>query len=277
MRGQKVVKTLEEPSVSSVFGTTRFSAEHEFIWLEDRMKCAMLILFWVSLFAVPCRGWAQDDDQVPWNLRYDPHEVTRYDNPRVTTNIGMPLAAPLSPTSQHVSWGLGMNVGAGYNFNRENAIVGEFMWNYLYPTNQTLSPIQAALNTNTISGHGNLFAFTGGYKYELRGRALGAYLIAGGGWYYRTASLSRPLPDGTTIGCLPAWVWWGYNCSSGPVVGNLTEIHSNASALGVNGGIGFTFRVGEAPYRMYVESRYHFAPTKNISTQIVTVSWGIRY
>src|SRR5437762_13296163 len=50
-------------------------------------------------------------------------------------------------------------------------------------------------------------------KLELRGKAVGTYFIGGGGWYYRTASLSRPVPDGTTIGCVPAWVYWGYECS----------------------------------------------------------------
>lgn len=199
------------------------------------------------------------------------------DNPSVTTSLGIPLTAPLGPTAQHVHWGWGASASAGYNFDRRNALVGEFMWNALYPTSQTLRPIQIALNTNKVKGHGNLFALTGGYRFELRGRSLGTYLIAGGGWYYRTASLSRPIPDGTTIGCVPAWAWWGYDCSSGLVVSDLTEIHSNTSALGVNGGLGMTFRVGEAPYRMYAEARYHFAPTKNVSTQILEVTWGIRY
>jgi hypothetical protein len=45
----------------------------------------------------------------------------------------------------------------------------------------------------------------------------------------------------------------------------------------VNGGVGFTIRVGEAPYRFYVESRYHYAPTKNINTQLVAVTVGFRY
>ena len=244
------------------------------------MKRALIILFWVHLLAFPCGIWAQAQEQqeekeVPWYLWG--RSGTGNDNPRGTTNLGMPLNAPLSPTAQHVSWGLGMSAGAGYNFDRRSALVGEFLWNWLYPTNQTLRPIQVALNTNKVSGHGNLFALTGGYKLELRGRALGTYLIAGGGWYYRTASLSRPVPDGTTIGCIPAWVWWGYDCSSGIIVSDLTEVHSNASAPGVNGGVGITFRVGEAPYRMYMESRYHFAPTKNITTQMLIVTWGIRY
>lgn len=258
--------------------------------MEETVKRVTTILFWVQLLAFPCGAWAQSpqkpseqhpsqEPEVPWWVWWGGSEVGD-DNPRGTTSLGMPLTAPLSPTSQHVSWGLGVSAGAGYNFTRRHALVGDFLWNWLYPTNQTLRPIQVALNTNKVNGHGNLFAFTGGYKLELRGRSLGTYFIAGGGWYYRTASLSRPVPDGTTIGCIPAWVYWGYQCppgSSGVVVSDLTEIHSNASALGVNGGVGLTFRVGEAPYRIFVESRYHFAPTKNITTQMLVISWGIRY
>lgn len=193
------------------------------------------------------------------------------DNPAIATSLGMPLSVPLSPTSEHARLGWGADAGIGYNFDRRNALIGEFMWNWLYPTNETLEPIRMALQSANVSGHSNLFAFTGNYKLELRGKVFGTYFIGGPGWYYRTASLSRPIPPGTIIVCSPAWAWWGYNCGTG-------EIHSNTNALGFNGGIGFTMRVGEeAPYRMYVESRYHFAPTGSISTKLIAITIGIRY
>jgi hypothetical protein len=228
------------------------------------MKRMAIFTCFLCMLVLPFRVRAQEEG--PGN-----------DDPALTTSLGMPVNAPLSPMSQHASWGLGLTAGAGYNFDRRNALIGEFLWTWLYPTSQGLRPIQVALNTNKVSGHGNIFALTSGYKLELRGRSLGTYFIVGGGWYHRTASLSRAVPDGTTIGCIPAWVWWGYNCSSGVIVSDLTEVHSNTSALGVNGGMGITFRTGEAPYRMFVESRYHFAPTKQISTQFLVVTWGIRY
>jgi hypothetical protein len=189
----------------------------------------------------------------------------------------MPLSAPLNPMRQHSSLGWGLNTSVGYNFDRRNALIGEFMWNALYPNNETLQPIRAALQSPNVSGHGNLYVFTANYRLELRGNALGIYFIGGPGWYYRTVWLSQPVPAGTTISCLPAWLWWGYNCADGIVITNLTRVHSNAGALGFNGGIGFTVRVGEAPYRMYVESRYHFAPTGSISTKLLAVTVGIRY
>ena len=200
------------------------------------------------------------------------------DNPSVTTSLGIPLSAPLSPTSQHLSFAAGISASVGYNFNRRNALIGEFMWNGLYSTNETLVPIRAALGTTSVSGHGNIYAFTGNYRLELRGKTFGIYFIGGPGWYYRTVWLSKPVPMGTTISCDPAWLWWGYDCAAGLIVTNLTQVHASAGALGVNGGVGFTIRVGnEAPYRMFVESRYHFAPTGSISTKLLVVTVGIRY
>src|SRR5260370_13790824 len=200
------------------------------------MKRAMTILFWAHLLAIACSTLAQEETEVPWSPRGEVRKETGNDNPRATTSLGMPLNAPLSPIAQHVSWGLGLTAGAGYNFTRRHALVGDFMWNSLYPTNQTLRPIQIALHTNKVSGHGNLFALTGGYKLELRGRTLGTYFIGGGGWYYRTASLSRPVPDGTTLGCIPARVYWGYYRSSGVIVCELTTGQSNPGPLGWHGG-----------------------------------------
>ena len=199
------------------------------------------------------------------------------DDPRPTTSLGIPLSAPLVPTSNHVGFAWGISAGAGYNFDRHHALIWEFMWNALYPTSGALEPIRVALATANVSGHGNLFAFTGNYRLELRGRSLGTYFIGGPGLYYRTAALSRPIPPGTTITCDPIWVWWGYNCAAGLVITNLTEVHRNAGAPGFNAGIGFTARVGEAPYRMYVETRYHFAPTGAISTKLIAFTVGIRY
>jgi hypothetical protein len=226
------------------------------------VRYVVTILMWIHLAAFPCGAWPQEGPN---------------DDPSITSSLGIPLSAPLSPTSQHVSFAAGISATVGYNFNRRNALMGEFMWNGLYATNATLVPIRAALGTTSVSGHGNVYAFTGNYRLELRGNTLGIYFIGGPGWYYRTVWLSKPVPTGTTISCDPAWLWWGYDCTAGLVVTNLTQVHDSAGALGVNGGVGFTIRVGEAPYRMFVESRYHFAPTGSISTKLLVFTVGIRY
>ncbi len=226
------------------------------------MKFGINILLWMCLVVVPSSIHAQFE---PGN-----------DDPSFTDNLGMTISLPVRPTSQYATSGLGTAAGAGYNFDRRNALIGEFMWNWLYPTDAALQPLRVAIQSPNISGHGNLFALTANYKFELRGKLLGAYLIGGGGWYHRTTSITKQIPTGTSI-CNPIWLWWGYNCSSGIVTTNLTVANSSSSAFGANGGIGFTIRVGEAPYRFYVESRYHYAPTRNVSTQLVAFTFGFRY
>lgn len=199
------------------------------------------------------------------------------DNPKANINLGMTISAPLNPTARFANIGWGLTIGAGYNFTRRHAVVGEFMWDKLFPTNNVLAPIRLALQNPNISARSNLDSLTGNYRFELRGKALGTYFIGGGGLYYRTTSLTERITTGSNITCSPVWLWYGFTCSSGVVTANQTLASSSSYAMGANGGIGFTARVGDAPYRIYVESRYHYAPNKRINTQLVVVSVGIRY
>jgi hypothetical protein len=43
----------------------------------------------------------------------------------------------------------------------------------------------------------------------------GSYLISGGGWYFRKNWLSRNIAAGSETICTPAWLWWGFTCTSG--------------------------------------------------------------
>ena len=199
------------------------------------------------------------------------------DNPRGNTNLGFPLSGHLNPMAKFTDFGMGFTAGAGYNFTRRHAFVGEFMWNHLFVNGSALTPLRFALQDPTVDGSGELYSLTGNYRFELRGKTLGTYFIAGGGLYHRTARLSHKVATGNSITCNPTWEWWGFSCSSGIVTGNETIGSSSSSALGGNVGIGFTARVGDAPYRVYVETRYHYAPTKGINTQLVVLTIGIRY
>jgi hypothetical protein len=199
------------------------------------------------------------------------------DECKINTNIGIIANVPLNPTSQVAGPGWGALGGVGYNFNKRHAVIGEFMWNKIYAQSAALLPLQASLPSGSLFGGTDLFTITGNYRFELRGPRLGAYLIGGSGWYYRNASLSKPVTAATDTACTPGWLWWGFNCTSGTVNTNQTVTTSSSSTWGANGGIGFTVRVGEAPYRIYTEARYHYAPTKGINTQLMVITVGIRY
>jgi hypothetical protein len=228
------------------------------------MKRKVTCLIAISLLAAACNAFAQEDDD-------------SNDDPTGNVNLGMPMAATLNPTARFSNFGMGVTVGGGYNFTRQHALVGEFMWNDLFIDSGALQPIREAVQNPNVNGRSHLFAVTGNYRYERRGTALGIYFIGGGGLYYRTASLSQRVTIGTSTTCTRTYEWWGFSCSSGLVNVDQPIRGSSSSVLGANGGVGFTVRVSDAPYRVYVETRYHYAPTKQVSTQLVVVTLGIRY
>lgn len=224
------------------------------------MRCAKDIMLRLSLvMVVSCSLFAQDSYE------------------KVNSNFGMSVSEPLNPTAQYVHHGWGLTGGAGYNFNSHNSAIVEITWNRVYPTGGALQPLQAATQNQDITGRSDLYAFTGNYRYELSGKEIGLYFIGGGGLYHRTTNLSEPVISGTSTTCTPAWLWWGFNCMSGTVTADQQIASASSTSFGINGGIGFTTRVGEAPYKFYVESRYQYAPTKNVSTHMVIISFGIRY
>jgi len=199
------------------------------------------------------------------------------ENSRLNTNIAVPVVVPVNPTARFTNFGLGFTAGAGYNLSRRNAFVGEFMWNRLFPSNSAITPLRLALHSRSLKGYGNLLAFTGNYKFELRGKSLGTYFIGGGGFYYRSVSLSQEVVTGTTIACTPEWVFWGFVCSSGVVSSDQTLASTSSAAPGFNAGMGFTIKVGEPRYRLYFEARYHYAAATPANTQLIPITFGIRF
>jgi hypothetical protein len=100
--------------------------------------------------------------------------------------------------------------------------------------------------------------------------------IGGGGLYYRHSSLQRQVLQPGIV-CTSYWTWWGYSCAAGYVSTDQTLISSGSSAFGGNAGVGFTIKIADSGEKVYVESRYHYAPNKNIPTQLVLVTFGFRF
>lgn len=210
----------------------------------------------------------------PLHAQNEPEE-----NTKINSNLGLVISQPLGSTSNIVHGGWGIDTGVGYNFNRRNAIVPEFMWNRVFANADELAPLALAVaqGAGGLKATTDVIVLSGNYRYELRGRLLGAYIIGGGGWYHLSSNLSQTVTSGTATTCTPQWLWWGFTCSSGLVTSNQTLASASRSAWGANAGAGFTVRVGDAPYRLYFESRYHFVPHQNLNTEFVQITIGIRY
>jgi hypothetical protein len=196
---------------------------------------------------------------------------------RLNSNVAFTISAPLNQTANYVSAGWGLVYGAGVNVNKHHALVGEVLWNSLPPSDQALAPIRAATQNSAIHGNGNLVSITGNYRLNFERRTYGIYFIGGGGLYYRNASLSQTVSTGNSVACNPAWLWWGFSCTSGTVTANQSLANFSSTVLGGNAGVGITFGIPESNYRFYIESRYHYAPTKGVHTQIVPIAIGVRF
>ena len=61
---------------------------------------------------------------------------------KINSNLAMVLNLPVGSTAQVVSTGWGATGGVGYNINPRNAVIGEFLWNRMYPSGGVLQPLQ---------------------------------------------------------------------------------------------------------------------------------------
>ena len=205
-------------------------------------------------------------------------------------HIGGGIGVPLNSTANFAGISGTFQLGAGPNLGPHSSIVGEFMWQGLPPTRNTLLPALNALcatsvgssapcSIASISATNNLYALTANYMYHLDGRRFGGYVIGGGGWYYRYAQLHNVTIAPGTV-CEPAWDWWGYTCQNGFISTSNVLATKGVSSGGVNGGVGITIRLGagDSDVKYYVEARYHYSPQGGrVSTQIVPVTMGLRW
>jgi hypothetical protein len=228
------------------------------------MKCVKNVVLGAALLMA---AWLQP-------LHAQSNEEEEEEEHKINSNLGLVVNVPVTSTSDIIHTGWGIDLGVGNNFDRRNAFIGEFMWNRVYANSSELAPLSAVLSgAGNLDGDSDLFVLSGNYRYELRGRLAGAYVIGGGGWYHRANNLSQQVTTGVGITCNPTWLWWGFSCSNGTVTANQTT----ASSWGFNAGFGTTVRIGDPPYRLYFESRYHYAPASPVNIHFLQVTIGVRY
>jgi Outer membrane protein beta-barrel domain len=192
---------------------------------------------------------------------------------KLAFNIGGGVSTPLSPTSDFVGISGNFDTGAGYNIDKSNSVIGEFAWNGMPPNLTSLHPVGAPF------GSINQYSLTANFRHKwdrLGGSPFGVYLIGGGGWYYRHASVDKNyvIPPATV--CQPIYTFWGYTCTTGSFVDTVQIASKGTSAGGLDAGGGFTIRLSDSGWHFYVESRYNYAWSRIPST-FVPVTFGFRF
>jgi Outer membrane protein beta-barrel domain len=190
---------------------------------------------------------------------------------RFNFSAGGGVGVPLNPTADFAGVGGNFITGVGYNVSEHSAVIGQYMWHGLPPSLSAKTQLEGG------GASSNLNALTVNYRYIRQfNPTFGYYLIAGGGWYYRHSKVSLQTPPNQAIVCQPIYNWYGYSCSAGYVTSTVSA-SAGTSALGVNGGAGFTIRLSDSRWQFFIESRYNYAGSAHVSTQVSPVTFGIMY
>jgi opacity protein-like surface antigen len=181
-------------------------------------------------------------------------------------NIGGGIGFPQGDLGSFVNNGGNFVIGGGINFSKHIGVDTEFMWQDLPVNSTTLAHLQ----TPGASARQYAWTFNPIVHFPL-GHHIGAYGIGGIGWYHRSGETTTP---GVGVICDPYWSWW-YGCSIGSV--SIVTGSRSANAFGENIGGGLTYRLGESHAKIYVEVRYHHASYAKVSTNVLPLTFGLRF
>jgi hypothetical protein len=181
-------------------------------------------------------------------------------------NVGGGIGFPQGNLSSFVNDGGNFVIGGGINFKPYLGVDTEFMWHDL-PINSTTKQF---LQTPGASARQYAWTFNPIVHIPIR-QKFGAYVIGGIGWYHRSGETTTP---GVGVICDPYWSWW-YGCAIGSVA--IVTGSRSANAFGENIGGGLTYRLGESHAKLYAEVRYHHASYNKVSTNLLPLTFGIRW
>src|SRR5262252_4321926 len=181
-------------------------------------------------------------------------------------NVGGGVGFPQGDLTSFVNTGGNFVIGGGYNFNSRFGVDTEFMWHDL-PINDAT---KQALDTPGASARQYSWTFNPMVHFPI-GQKFGVYAIGGIGWYHRSGETTTP---GVGVICDPYWSWW-YGCTIGSV--SIVTGSRSANAFGENIGGGLTYRLGESHAKIYVEVRYHHASYDKVSTNLLPLTFGLRF
>jgi len=184
--------------------------------------------------------------------------------------IGGGIGFPQSTADKFVNNGANFVIGGGPNIRRYLSLDAEFMWHDL-PIKQD---VVRALGVPDGSARIYSVTMNAIVPIPTHGK-MGFYAIGGGGWYHRSGELTAPTYVPGTV-CPPFYLWWG-GCIDGLFPGKLVLASSSSSAWGGNVGGGITYRIGTSGFKIYSEVRYHHAPHKEIETDLLPITLGLRW
>jgi hypothetical protein len=192
-------------------------------------------------------------------------QVQAQDHGKWNFNLGAGPGFPVGNLSLFLNTGAHFVIGGGANFNRFLSIDTELMWHDLSVNDAT----RARFQSQSVSAR--QYSWTVNPILHAHLGKLGGYLIGGGGWYRRSGETAVP---GFGVVCDPYWSWW-FGCTVGSV--NIVTASRSVDAFGENIGGGLTLPLGRGGAKFYTEIRYHHASYNKLATDLLPLTFGVRW
>ncbi|HTM48636.1 MAG TPA: outer membrane beta-barrel protein [Bryobacteraceae bacterium] len=188
-------------------------------------------------------------------------------NNKFTFNIGGGFTEPVRNFGRFDT-GFNITAGAGVNFVPNFGLIAEFGFNHLDLTRRALSI------AGVPDGSTRIYSVTLNPIIHLnpRGR-FDAYFVGGGGYYRRTIEFTEPSIATVTAFDPFFGIFFPAAIPTNTVLGSFTQ-----NKGGLNAGAGVSFRVTQdGNAKLFAESRYHYIYTSPRRTQILPVTFGLRW
>ena len=260
-------------------------------------------------------GSAETASAVDFNLSSDasqPPPRRRYSRPnysdshtnsdgsaKYTFVVGGGLTVPTGPTHSALTTSWKIQGGIGRNFNKTFGVIAQFDYDNFGINTATLNNLLAIYNSlGATDQNGNPLTQLGGNSHDwsftlnpivnyYTSDTKGAYVIGGAGFYHKTANFTVP-----TIGTACDF----FGCFQFAANSTIDKYTSNA--FGVNGGLGFTYKLSRfASTRFFVEGRYVYTfnsqrpfslgdangagfnvfPQNSAKTSYIPITFGLRF
>src|ERR1700687_1709509 len=203
----------------------------------------------------------------------DPRTLLGEDQPpsRWAATFGAGANTPIGRTAEFTHSGGTFTAGLGYHVSRNQSVLLQYNFSDMPFNGVTLDQL------GFLKPSSNLYSITINYKLAFRSSSVTRpYLIGGGGWYHRVATITRPSAVGE-IACSSSLAWWNLACLEGTVPLDKVVADSTSSVLGFNAGAGLSRRIAKTPASWYVEIRYHYAPYQGVPSSALPVMIGLTW
>ena len=174
------------------------------------------------------------------------------------------FTAPLGKSSNDLTWGWNVRGGLGFNFSKKLAVLGEWEFNRNKIPGRILSEVgEPGGNVHTWS-----LTVDPVWNYKTSG-GFGGYVVGGGGFSRQLTSFTEP--------ALAQGVYCDYfYCYPYYYTTNVVVSHYSSNQGALNIGTGVTFGHWQNA-KLFTEARYEWLDTPGHSTQIIPVTFGLRW